>query len=301
MKRDVYSEVTDRVIEMLEKGVAPWQRPWKIAGLLPTNFRSKMVYRGINLLVLSMSGHSSPFWVTFNQAKELRGRIKAGEKGTTVVFWKILRAFERAESSEIREDRVPLMRHYTVFNLDQTDGIEIPKPDVEAPVFNPIEAAEKIITEMPEPPEIRHGGARASYDSSGDIVSMPPRSAFTSSSAYYSTLLHEIGHSTGSVKRLARREIVSGGIFGGSDYSKEELVAELSSAFLCAHVGIENDLEQSAAYLQGWLAALRDDAQMLVQAAGLAQRAADFVLGVRFDDESEPAKSRTDDDLAKAA
>jgi antirestriction protein ArdC len=301
MKRDIYIEITDRVIEMLEKGVAPWRKPWKCAGLLPTNLKSRKIYRGINLLVLSMTEHTSPFWVTFNQAKELGGRIKAGEKGTTVVLWKFLRAFERGESGEIREDRVPLMRHYTIFNLDQTDGIDVPKPDGESQAFDSIEAVEKIIADMPEPPEIRHGGARASYDSRGDIVSMPPRSAFTSSSAYYSTLLHEIGHSTGNVKRLARPAIVNGGHFGAGDYSKEELVAEFTSAFLCARVGIENEIEQSAAYLQGWLSALRDDRRVLVQAAGLAQRAADYVLNVHFDERESSEPIRHAEDLAIAA
>jgi antirestriction protein ArdC len=301
MKRDVYTEVTDQVIRMLEKGVAPWRRPWTIAGLLPTNFRSKKVYRGINLLVLSMIGHSSPFWVTFNQTKDLGGRIRAGEKGTTVVFWKFLRAFERGESGEVLVDRVPLMRHYTVFNLDQTEGIDVPNQDDNAATFNPIEAVEKIVDEMPNPPEIRHGGARASYDSRGDIVTMPPRSAFASSSAYYSTLLHEIGHATGSVKRLARPTIVSGGDFGDCDYSQEELVAEFASAFVCAHAGIANEIEQSAAYLQGWLSVLRDDKKMLVQATGLAQRAADYILNVRFDETENSEPIRPADDLAIAA
>lgn len=301
MKRDVYTDVTNRVIEMLEKGVAPWRRPWKIAGLLPTNFRSKKVYRGINLLVLSMACHTSPFWVTFNQAKELGGRIKTGEKGTTVVFWKFLRALERGESGEIREDRVPIMRHYIVFNLDQTEGIEIPKQEAEAPAFDSIAVADKIMAEMPEPPEIRHDGARASYDSHNDIVAMPPRSAFTSSSAYYSTLLHEIGHATGSVKRLGRPAIVSGGHFGDGDYSQEELVAEFTSAFLCAHAGIENEIEQSAAYLQGWLSVLRADKKMLVQAAGLAQRAANYVLQVHFDETENNESISRAEDLAIAA
>lgn len=300
MKRDVYTEVTDRVIEMLEKGVAPWRRPWKTAGLLPTNFRSKKVYRGINLLVLSMACHSSPFWVTFNQAKELGGRIKAGEKGTTVVFWKFLRALER-EDDDGRAKRVPLLRCYTVFNLDQTEGIAAPEC-VETPIsLAPIDAAEAIVTAMPNPPEIRHGSPLACYNARTDIVSMPPRSAFASSEAYFSTLFHEIGHATGHLKRLARPSIVSGGIFGGCDYSKEELVAEFTSAFLCAHAEIDNEIERSVSYLKGWLAALRDDKRMLVQAAGLAQRAADHILGVTFVESEEPSKSRQHEDFAIAA
>lgn len=301
MKRDIYAEVTDRVIAMLEKGVAPWHRPWKVAGLLPRNLRSRKIYRGVNLVILSMAGFGSPDWLTFNQAKELGGRIKAGEKGTTVVFWKFLHSVGRDDAGDERTERVPLLRCYTVFNLDQTDGFAAPNQDASPIVAAPLETAEAVIAAMPNPPEIRHGGPHACYIARTDTVSMPPRASFTSSKAYFATLYHELGHATGSLKRLARPSIVDGGIFGGCDYSKEELVAEFTSAFLCAHAGIETELEQSAAYLQGWLAALRDDKKMLVQAAGQAQRAADYIMGVRFEEEAEPTKNHPVEDLAKAA
>jgi antirestriction protein ArdC len=311
MKRNIYEQVTNRVLELLSTGVAPWRRQWKVAGILPTNLKSGKVYRGINVLVLAMSGFASPYWLTFHQALERGGKIRAGEKGTQVVFWKFLRlcSFDKAGSiSSCRDSnknpittRIPLLRHYTVFNLEQIDGIDAPKSETDEPAFNPIESGEKVIAEMPNRPAIRHGSVQAFYDSRGDIVSMPPRSAFTSSSAYYSTLLHEIGHATGSVKRLARPAIVSGSHFGDGDYSQEELVAEFASAFLCAQIGIENEIEQSASYLQGWLSALRNDKKMLVQAAGLAQRAADYVLNVRFDEEMEPVRNTPSDELAIAA
>lgn len=301
MKRDIYTEVTDRVIRMLEKGVAPWRRPWKVAGRLPQNLRSGRVYRGINLVILSMAGFGSPYWVTFRQALDLGGRVRAGAKGTTVIFWRFLRALERDEADESRSRRVPLLRCYTVFNLEQTEGIPAPASET-SPVecAAPLEAADAVLAAMANPPEVRHGGPVACYDARADVVLMPPRSAFTSPESYYSTLYHELGHATGHRSRLARPAIVGGGLFGSRDYSKEELVAELASAFLCAHVGIECEIEQSSAYLRGWLSAFRDNKKMLVQAAGAAQRAADYILGVSFDEKPETSSNVTEE-LAVAA
>jgi antirestriction protein ArdC len=303
MKRDIYAEVTDRVIGMLEKGVAPWRRPWKVAGLLPRNLRSGRSYRGINLIFLSMAGFGSPYWVTYRQAQELGGRVRAGAKGTTVIFWQFLQAIERDDADGSRSRRVPLLRCYTVFNLEQTEEIPVPPSTLAASPIEcaaPLETAEAILAGMTDPPEVRHGGPVACYDARADVVLMPPRTAFTSPESYYSTLYHELGHATGHVKRLARPGIVGGGHFGGHNYSKEELIAEFASAFLCAHVGIECEVEQSAAYLQGWLSALRDDKKMLVQAAGSAQKATDYILGVTFDEKPETSSSATEE-LAAAA
>lgn len=313
MKRDIYEQVTNRVLELLAAGVAPWRRPWKVAGILPTNLKSGKPYRGINVLVLALSGFASPYWLTFRQAVEQGGRVRAGEKGTQVVFWKFLRTLKHDEDGAISASRdeagrpvmkrIPLLRHYTVFNLEQIEGIEAPKAVAEAPAFHPIDAAEKVIAEMPSRPAIRHGGAQAFYESGADRVTSPVREAFKSPEAYYSTMFHELVHSTGHASRLSRPSILQGGRFGGCDYSKEELVAELGAAFLCAQVGIEAELEQSAAYLKGWMEKLASDNKLLIQAAGQAQRAADYVLGVKFaaETDDEPAAVSGPEDLSLAA
>lgn len=297
MKRDIYEQVTNRVLELLAAGVAPWRRPWKVAGILPTNLKSGKVYRGINVLVLAMSRYASPYWLTYHQAQEQGGRVRAGEKGTQVVFWKFLRSLKRDGSGAISTERdasgsvvmkrVPLLRHYTVFNLEQIDGIAAPKTVNEISTFHSIDAAEKVIAEMPNRPAIRHGGAHAFYESGADRVTCPVRKAFKSRESYYATMFHELVHSTGHASRLARPAILQSDRFGGCDYSKEELVAELGAAFLCAQVGIEAELEQSAAYLRGWMEKLSGDSKLLVQAAGQAQRASDYMLGVHFDDNED--------------
>lgn len=322
MKHDIYEQVTNRVLELLAKGVAPWRRPWKVSGILPTNLKSGKVYRGINLLVLAMSGYASPYWLTYNQAQEQGGKVRAGEKGTQVVLWKFLRTLKsddsgtistsRDENGSVIMKRVPFLKIYTVFNLDQIEGIEAPKFEGEAPVHNPIDAAEKVIVEMPNPPKIRYGGDRAYYDARADLVACPVHKAFKSAEAFYATMYHELTHSSGHTSRLARPGIVEGNMFGSCDYSKEELVAELGAAFLCAQVGIDNNIEQSAAYLKGWMEKLTDDNKLLIQAAGLAQRAADYILDVKFvesglEESSVPspaaltAPETATDELAKAA
>ena len=142
---------------------------------------------------------------------------------------------------------------------------------------------------MPDRPTIEHGGARAFYRPSTDSIGMPPRPAFESVDAYYAVLFHELAHSTGHQRRLARPEVVNGDFFGGQEYSKEELTAELASAFLSAQAGLDVPIERSASYIEGWLSVLRHDHTMLVRAAGLAQRAADYVQGISFkQEESEP-------------
>ena len=199
------------------------------------------------------------------------------------MFWKQIQIKEAQPSGTAEKKIIPLLRHYTVFNVDQCEGIpsvKIPdedkKPDQD---FRPNLEAEKVIDGMPKRPEIRQIENRAYYSPSGDFVNMPKREAFTCEEAFYSVLFHELAHSTGHETRLCRK--LSGALspFGSPDYSCEELVAEIASAFVCGFVGIDKrTLRNSAAYLQGWLKALRNDKKLFVSAAGKAQRAADFIL-----------------------
>lgn len=295
MKRDIYEQITTRVIELLAQGVAPWRRPWKVSGTLPKNLKSGKTYRGINLVVLAISGFASPYWVTFNQAKDLGGQVRAGAKGTQVVFWKFLHALKGGDAGTVwsgasevpRAERIPLLRCYTVFNLDQTEGLASSESAGAVMAFNPIESAERLIRDLPNPPEIRRGGQQAYYDANNDLVVVPPETAFQQPEMFYHTLMHEIAHASGHQSRLARPAIVEGGVFGSCDYSKEELVAELSAAFISATIGLEVELEQSASYLKGWMTKLSNDHRLLLQAASQAQRAAEYVLGIKHEDAGE--------------
>lgn len=290
-KGDVYERVTDRIIEALERGVIPWRCPWDRYRGLPRNLTTGKEYRGCNVFLLAIArqcaGFDSPFWLTYLQAQERGGHVRKGEKGTPIIFWKLLdkETGETGDDGQPETDRIPLLRQYTVFNAAQCDGIELPEtPDVQRHDWKPLAECERIISDMPQRPEMREGCDRACYIPSLDRVEMPHRHRFSQSGAFYSTAFHELVHATGHESRLNRRASEAPRMFGDADYSREELVAECGAAFLAGHAGIEGEtLESSAAYLKGWIDALRGDARLIVSAAAQAQRAADFILNRRFD------------------
>lgn len=282
-----YQIITDRIIEMLEAGQAPWRKPWQDAGA-PKNFHSGKEYRGVNVFMLAMTGammgYPSPYWVTFRQALERGGNVRKGEKGTPVVFWKILeRDRDGADESDDEPDgkrRIPMLRQYFVFNVAQCDGLA-PVVQVTEKPFCPIEVCEHIVQTMPRPPTIEHRETRAFYAPGRDIVNMPRPELFTSGEEYYATLFHELVHATGHPTRLDRDTIKEAAPFGSATYAKEELVAEMGATFLCSRAGIEQvTIENSAAYLRGWLAKLRKDPKLIVLAASAAQKACDYILAV---------------------
>ena len=270
----VYETVTNQIIALLEQGTIPWRRPWACGS--PKNLMSGKAYRGINAFVLALcSPYASPWWLTFKQAKERGGHVRQGEKGYRVLFFRFLE--RKRENGRI--ERVPLARYYTVFNVEQCEGILAPQPG-RGHVLLPINACEQIVEGYPGAPTIEHGPARAFYQPSSDTIGMPAGSLFESSAEYYSTLFHEISHSTGHASRLDRSSVMDPIKFGSHTYSKEELVAVMGAAFLCAGAGIAPaTIDNSAAYIKHWLSKLRDDRRMLVQAASQAQQAADWVLG----------------------
>jgi len=241
------------------------------------NLVSKKEYRGINIFLLAFQGYGSRYWLTYRQAQALGGNVKKGERGSKVVFWKIGEyEKENAETAEIETHKSILLRYYTVFNLDQCDGIKSPEAD---PNIHPIEQCESIVRSMPNPPAFEQD-AQACYRPSIDTIGMPARSAFHSAEEYYSTLFHELTHSTGHPSRLSREVIMKHNPFGSEDYSKEELVAEMGAAMLCGVASIESQtLDNSAAYLQTWISRLKSDSRLVVSAAAQAQRAADYILG----------------------
>jgi len=283
---DVYQIITDKIINLLENGVVPWRRPWTSTGM-PRNLVSKKPYRGVNVFLLSASKYTSPFWLTYRQANELRGHVRKGEESTAVIFWKVEDSKQSSEDLNPEETneknrRRFVLRYYRLFNLEQC---ELPQavldklPKMETHQHDPIEAVEKIIAEMPNPPEIVRGGSKAYYSPLTDRITLPPRELFISAEEEAATETHELIHCSGSEKRLAREGITEAAPFGSPVYSKEELVAEMGAAFLCAEAGISNAvIANQAAYVAGWLKKLRDDRKLLIHAAAQAQHAVDYIL-----------------------
>lgn len=275
---DTYTIVTDRILTKLEQGTVPWQKPWRVADeLRPRNLVTWHAYRGINLLLTGMQGYSSPYWLTFKQAKDRGGHIRKGEKGTPIVY---VGTFER-ENDAGEEETARFLKYSTVFNAEQCEGIAAPAPPTEHDTaFAPLLACEQIIAGMPQRPAIRHEGVQAYYSPARDIVTMPPKTLFAQTEGYYSTLFHELGHSTGHEDRLARKTLMDLCTFGDTNYSKEELVAEMTAAYLCGFAGIVNEtVDNSAAYLASWMKRLKQDKRLLIQAASAAQAASDCILG----------------------
>lgn len=289
MSVDVYKSVTDQILAALERGTVPWRNPIlgrKAAGL-PRNLESGKTYRGTNVFLLALvawsEGYESPHWLTFRQARARGGNVKKGEKSTIVIFWKQL-TIEDAETKATKI--VPMLRYYRVFNIEQCDGIVAPVAVAPVPPtpFSPIEEAEKIVTGY-HGPRVTHGGSVASYKPLLDEIRIPEPGRFVTAEDYYATFFHEMIHSTGHSSRLNRGIDSNLAPFGSPDYSREELVAEMGAAFLGARAGIvPSIIENTAAYIQGWIKQLRDDKRLVVQAGGNAQKAADFVLGT-----TEPA------------
>ena len=285
MKNKVYEYVTDRITALLTQGTVPWHKPWKARTGLPRNFVSQKPYRGINVFLLIAMSYESPLWLTFRQALQLGGSVRKGEKACPVVFWKQLKIEDKASGEP---QTIPLLRYYHVFNVTQCDGLKIGTEPVEAPV-NGIIKPEEIVANMPQPPVIKHGMTRAYYSPREDCVGLPPRERFERMEDYYSTIFHELVHSTGHEKRLKRATLAEHNGFGSDPYCKEELIAEMGAVFLCGQAEIsERTIDNSAAYINGWLERFRDDKMLLVQAAAQAQKATDFILGRTFA-ESEAA------------
>jgi antirestriction protein ArdC len=281
----VYEVVTERILASLEAGVIPWRKEWKTAGRssgLPYNLKSGAAYRGVNILTLLCSPYDSTGWCTYKQAQELGYQVRKGEKSSPVVFW----SFPTKQQLAIDPERKPFAKLYSVFNVEQLDGVPAQLP-LDTPEFNAVAECEAVVDRFmmsASHPTLAHGGSRAFYRQITDHVQMPERHTFTSPEAYYATLFHEFAHSTGIKTRLHRPEFDGIGAFGDEPYSREELTAEFASAFLCAESGIANDerLTNSVAYIQHWIKVLKNDKRMAVEASQKAQRAADFILGRTF-------------------
>ena len=280
--RDVHAEVTNRILAQLDLGVRPWIKPWSTSGLGMTRPRryTGEAYRGINTLILwgaaDLAGHAAPTWITFKQALEAGGAVRKGERGTTVVYASTFnRTVEDHATGDAVETQIPFLKAYTVFNVEQCDGLPAELTATPAPKaeLERIDAAEAFVTGTGA---ILVPGDDGAYYAPGlDVIAMPPRTAFRSAADWFSTLLHELVHWSGAKTRCDR---TFGERFGDSAHAREELVAELGSAFLCADLGIEaTPRDDHAAYLDHWLTVLKEDKRAIFQAASLATRAADFL------------------------
>lgn len=297
-RADVYARVTDRIIEDLEKGVRPWLKPWSVDNAtdrlpsLPLRHNGTP-YRGINVLLLwgeaIEKGYASPLWMTYKQAESLGAHVRKGERGSLVVYADKITKTEANEKGEETEREIPFMKGYTVFNVEQIDGLPAhyytptaPRDDSRA--LELIEEAEDFFEATGA--IFRHGGNRAFYAPSADFIQLPPPEAFKDAESYAATKAHELTHWSGHERRLNRE---FGKRYGDQAYAFEELVAELGAAFLCAELGIAPEpREDHASYLAHWLDVLKTDKRAIFTAAAHAQRAADYLAGLVKKAEEQP-------------
>jgi len=273
MSQTIYSEITQSIIEQLETGAAPWIKPWKADSSADKNLVSQKPYQGINRLLLGMSsmvkGFSVPVWASYKQWEAIGANVKKGEKGTKIVFYSPV-SKENKQTGDL--EKYAVLKTYFVFNAAQVEGIDIVPAETVAAEFTAVELAEQRIIKTGA--AISHGGDAAFYMPSADRIQLPNKSAFDSEANYYATAFHELAHWTGSKNRLDRD--LDKGRFGNPAYAFEELVAEMSAAFLCSDYGIQGELRH-AGYIGHWLKALREDSKAVFKAAALAQKAADYI------------------------
>lgn len=288
-RQDVYSRVTDKIVADLEQGVRPWVKPWNaehLAGRITRPLRHNGTpYRGINVVMLWMAaaaqGYAGPIWMTFRQAKELGGFVRKGETGALVVYANSFTATETDEDGEESEREIPYLKGYTVFNCEQIEGLPAryyARAEEPASPVARIEQADAFFAATRA--EIRHGGDRAYYAIQPDYIQMPPAETFRDAESYAATLAHELTHWTRHPSRLDRD--LGRKRWGDKGYAREELVAEIGAAYLCADLGIAPEVRADhAAYVASWLKVLKDDKRAVFQAAAHAQRAVDYLHGLQ--------------------
>jgi len=278
-KFDVYQDITDQIVNALEAGTPPWRKPWTgdSAGFAMPKRANGEMYKGINVLVLWMMaeqrGYTSETWFTYRQAKEASGQVRKGEKSTTVIYFNTV----KAEDEQGEEKTIPFAKAYRVFNTDQIEGLPaefylnpteprdlgtVADPELEA--FFVSTGAKIVTSDKP----------LAYFAPADDLIHMPPIETFHSANGYYATLAHEHIHFTGVEKRLGRY----GKHSNKQEYAFDELIVEIGSCMLCAQLGLTPQFDQSAAYIEGWLKALKDDKRLIFKAASAAQKATDYLL-----------------------
>lgn len=304
-KIDVYAMVTDRILAELEKGNIPWHKPWIMPAVTYKGIKVKVdsrtcaysrstakPYSLLNQLLLGKAGE----WATFKQIEEAGGKVKKGEKSSVVVFWNFVEVKEKNEKGEEESRKIPMLKYYNVFHVETQTDLQPKKRGAVDTVlvadsktkleqeWAAMEEADEICRKYFENSGVAYKetiGDRAFYRPSTDSIETPAKAQFKDGAEYYSTLFHEMAHSTGHASRLNRFETAGSHAFGSENYSKEELVAELSAATLCNMLGIENkaSFKNSAAYIQSWSKKLREDKRMIVSASSKAEKAVNYILG----------------------
>ena len=290
----LYEEVTNKIITMIEKGVAPWRKPWSTYGQA-RNYVSGRSYTGINYLLMNNTKHSIPYFLTFNQVKELGGKVKKGAEAEMVIYFKVFYKDsndntltpEEANARRLKGEEIKslrFIRYYSVFNVSDIEEVELDLNrfnEAKLTDNERIERCEQIIRNIPKPLELKQIDAnRAYYHPTLDYINMPDIKQFESSEHYYATYFHELIHSTGHSTRLARPEILDYSGFGTTPYSKEELVAEIGASFLSSFTQIDYDSVylNSASYLTGWLKVLKQDSKFIFKVSAEAQKAVEYIL-----------------------
>lgn len=276
-KTDVYQTVTNSIIESLERGVKPWVCPWKCKGAvsgIPSNFSTGQAYTGVNIMLLWCSaakhGFQDPRWLTYHQATEQGAQVRKGETGTTGIFYKTLE--KENDAGEL--ERIPMLKTFTVFNIEQTDGLNLDEDIGPQPVteFDPLPDVEALFQRTGA--NINERGHQAFYQPSTGEIWLPERHLFADAANFYATGLHELVHWTGAKSRLDRGK---GGKFGSESYAFEELIAELGCAFLMADLGVSGEVQHES-YIASWLKTLKDDKRYIFQAASAASKAHRFLM-----------------------
>ena len=289
---DLYQTITDRIISELENGIIPWHKPWVGGTNCAISHETGRAYSMLNQILLGNPGE----YITFTQCKKEGGKVKKGAKAKMIVFWKMLCVDKKNAAGETitdadgkaMTDTVPVLKYFNVFHISDCEGIE-PKPSGKLPAApaDPVENAEKSFQDYLTRSGVRFESSvqdRAFYSPSADLISCPAIEQFSSSAEYYSTIFHEATHSTGHKSRLNRfPENAAAAAFGSESYSKEELVAELGAAAILNNLGIEtaSSFRNSAAYIQSWLRALKDDKRLIVSASARAEKAMRLILNLQ--------------------
>jgi antirestriction protein ArdC len=292
-KIDIYQELTDRIIRKIEAGVKPWQPTWSRYGLA-RNAATGHIYSGVNAFILNLfCEHPIPYYMSFKQAKAMGGNIRKGAKAERVYFYKSYYKDESGKNINAEQaqainemggetQRIAFLKFYHVFNIADVEGVEVETPEITLTPHERIAACEAVVEGYQNAPELVHENAdQAYYSPSSDKLNMPQLEQFKTPEAYYLTLFHEMTHSTGHESRLNREGITKPAKFKSERYSREELIAEMGAAFLAGHTGIDGDdeIDNSAAYLEGWLKVLKEDNKLIFKAAADAQKAVDHILG----------------------
>ncbi len=272
MSEKVQKIVQQKILEMLDEGTIPWRKGWNIGGKFAKNLVSNNIYQGSNFFLLNCQSYTSPYWMSYKQAKDHGGHVKKGESSSIVTFWTTL-MYKNKETKE-EERPFPFMRFTRVWNLEQTEDVKVPERSedvIKKYNHDPIENCEQILKEYKDPPKTIWG-RNPCYNVAQDFIGMPKLENFISPEEYYAAWFHEMGHSTRHLSRLGRVK---------TSKAKEELVAEMTACFLCAEAGISTAvIDNQADYIKGWRDSISKDPKLVVQAASKAQKAADYIMNI---------------------